>query len=257
MEECPLCNLSFNCKKELDSHLQKSHKKFVCEICHALLSSLNYLTKHKNVHHLHDSHHQTQVENKQENKFSCEICPSSFHKKWILDRHNKNRHQNIDLPQLPKITTPQELSNESNDEDIKDILHYLDTPELLYSISKPLTEINSKRLGVTKHNIQIHLTNQALKLVQCGLAVELIIELFSNLIKDYIDKYTFIQISIDSLALDYPISIPFWKLSEFNPTVLADAVQKVLTSNANFVINEKLDIFFTLIEPIKVAGPTG
>jgi len=67
----------------------------------------------------------------------------------------------------------------------------------------------------------------------------LIIELFSHLIRGYIDKYTFIQISIDSLALDYPLSIPFWKLSEFNPTVLADTIQKVtleITLETNFAL---------------------
>jgi len=151
MEVCPFCALSFKLKEELNSHLQKSHKKFVCDICPAFLSSPNYLIRHKNAIHSHNSQPQPQV---MEKTFSCEICPSSFHKKWILDRHIKNRHQNLDPPQLPEINMEDKLSNETIEEDINDIFHYLDTPKLLYSISQPLTEIQSKRLGVTRHKIQ-------------------------------------------------------------------------------------------------------
>jgi len=63
MEECLFCNFSSNSKEGVDLHLQKVHKKFVCEFCQALLSSLKNLVSHKYFAH---SYFHTQQEDKQE-----------------------------------------------------------------------------------------------------------------------------------------------------------------------------------------------
>ena len=100
----------------------------------------------------------------------------------------------------------------------------------------PKFNTTSTKYKVTFHDLEIRGITNILK----GLRL-----LFNSIIKnitEFIESTYLVHISVQCPELDFPISLPFMKLSQLNAERFLSGIERVLQSYEQFVLDETLEI---------------
>ena len=120
----------------------------------------------------------------------------------------------------------------------------------------PHKERHIKKYATTRYTYTVQCTNQK----EIEPTAENIETLFTSLVDDLtanIDRNHYMGLSIQSPSLDYPISLPYTRLRDFQTADLFKAIENTLNSNQDFAIDSRLKIELTHIEIPQGRGPGG
>ena len=113
-----------------------------------------------------------------------------------------------------------------------------------------------KKYGMTKHSYTVQCTNRD----QVEPTAENIEKLFTSMVDGLtagLDPSHYIGFSIQAPSLDYPITMPFTRLRNFNAAHMFNSIQRTLNSNQDFCIDDRLKIDLTHVEIPEGRGYTG
>ncbi|XP_018402268.1 PREDICTED: myoneurin-like [Cyphomyrmex costatus] len=118
---CPICNLQFFTKTDLNQHVNENHARtfFTCDCCNVICATwLRYLQHNNYVHrHIvfcpycykaHTNYWRLKLHWRMHEPFECELCYNTFKTLSNLRDHHLSLHHEVsfDLPYLPPQRAP-------------------------------------------------------------------------------------------------------------------------------------------------------
>ncbi|CAG2197602.1 KRAB [Mytilus edulis] len=243
----------------MDHHRGKMSRQYECQHCGATFSKRSLLDEHKRIL----GHQEV---------FRCRVCDKGFYRKSNLESHER-KHSSSEFYQCDKckkvFSHPDRLSlhkenfhNQSgggvkrkSTQDglpIKRKVTKYDDPSDSYTISvvgtqkMPKFNTTSTRYKVAFRELDVRGIPNILKSLRV---------LFNSIIKDitkFMEPDDLVRLSVQCPELDFPISLPFMKLSQLNAERFLTEIERVLQSYEQFVMDETLEIEF-----IQVSMPVG
>ena len=243
----------------MDHHRGKMFRQYECQHCGATFSKRSLLDEHKRIL----GHQEV---------FRCRVCDKGFYRKSNLESHER-KHSSSEFYQCDKckkvFSHPDRLSlhkensyNQSgggvkrkSTQDglpIKRKVTKYDDPSDSYTISvvgtqkMPKFNTTSTRYKVAFRELDVRGIPNILKSLRV---------LFNSIIKDitkFMEPDDLVRLSVQCPELDFPISLPFMKLSQLNAERFLTEIERVLQSYEQFVMDETLEIEF-----IQVSMPVG
>ena len=232
--ECMECGASFSKSSLLEQHKRLlGHRDiFSCDVCQKAFSRKDNLEAHKKKHYNADYHH-------------CDVCNQVFCNTETLRLHKSSHHGQIGSGLKRK-------SNDVEGPPVKRRITKYDDPEDSYIISviggqqMPKFNTTSTRYQVTFKDLEVRGIPNILKSLRI---------LFNSIIKnitEFMDSSDLVRMSVQCPELDFPVSVPFMRLSQLNAERFLSEIERVLQSYEQFVLDEGLEI-----ELIHVSLPSG
>lgn len=183
--------------------LLEQHKRLLghrdicsCDICHKTFFREDNLTAHKIRHDRSDFH-------------QCDVCNHVFSHPETLDLHKRNRHDQIGIGIQRKTTTTDGPLIKRR------ITTYYDLEDS-FSISiigeqkMPKFNTTSTKYKVTFQDLDIRGIPNILK------SLRLLFQSVIRNITEFMEPSDLVRTSVQCPELDFPISLPFMKLSQLN-----------------------------------------
>jgi len=222
--ECNQCGSSFSKSSLLQEHRRiLGHREiFFCHFCQKIFYRKDNLEAHKKKHGNGDCH-------------ECDVCHQIFSYEDSLDIHKRNCHLQIG-------TGFKRKSDDLEGPPVKRRITKYDDPEDSYRISviggqqMPKFNTTSTRYQITFKALEIRGIPNILKSLRI---------LFNSIIKnitEYMNSSDLVRMSVQCPELDFPISLPFMRLSQLNAERFLSEIERVLQSYEQFVLDEGLEI---------------
>lgn len=204
--------------------------KYQCKICDKQFFRQDNLKAHELKHDL----------------YQCVNCPQAFTTQVHLESHRNHHHGQIGG------SAKRKSSDDDNGLVTKRRITKYDNPKDNYTISF-IGEQKMNKFNTTSKQYRINFNGLDIQSLQNVL--QSLYRIFKSIIHDlteFMDSRDLVRLSVQCPELDYPISLPFKKLSELSAELLLTEIQRVLQSNENFVIDKSLEI-----EVMHVRLPSG
>ena len=120
----------------------------------------------------------------------------------------------------------------------------------------PHKQRHIKKYATTRHTYTVQCTNK----VQIEPTAENVEQLFTSLITELtagVEPSHYMGLSIQTPSLDYPITLPYTRLRDFQAADLFRVIENTLNSNEDFAIDGRLKIQLTHVEIPEGRGPNG
>lgn len=222
--QCSQCNASFSRPSKLQSHkrIWSHHDSYECDLCHKKFAREDNLKTHRQKHG-------------NNTYYECDVCHKVFCRKDNLDSHKRNLHLQFGRGTKRKL-------DQNHSKSVKRRITKYDDPEDSYTIraveehNMPKFNTQSMRYKVTFHGLEIRSLQNILRSLKL---------LFSSILRDiteYMSKDDLVRLSVQSPELDFPITLPFRRLSQLTSETFLSEVERVLQSYEEFVLDESLDV---------------
>lgn len=241
---------------KLENREKKMSRKYECQQCGALFSRLGMLISHRRQFGHKDID-------------PCNICQKTFGRKDNLDRHMM-RHKNGSLFRCNDcgslFSRPDSLQHHQEDKHnqigrglkrgaiddgntmLKRRITGKDDPEKMYDLRLMSTQHMPKfNTLITRYRESF----KELKVQELPKILKTLRLLFGSLISNITElmKSTdLIRMSVQCPELDFPITIPFMKVSQLSVETLLHEIERVLQSYEQFVLDGTLETEMTHVE---------
>ena len=223
--KCHQCGAKYSKPSALAEHkrIWGHHDVFSCDICHKTFSREDNLRQHK-LKHGNEFFHE------------CVDCHQVFNRPDNLELHRTRHHLQTGRWRKRTASSPQPGPS------IKRRITKYDNLEDMYTIrvvdehAMPKFKTTSTRYRVTFRNLEVRDLPNILKSLQ---------RLFTSVLKnltEFMDPTDIVRLSVQCPQLDFPISLPFMRLSQLTAERFLSEVERVLQSYEEFVLDESLDI---------------
>ncbi|XP_052090772.1 zinc finger protein 160-like [Mytilus californianus] len=232
--ECQQCGASFSKLGMLINHRRQfGHKDiYPCTICQKTFGRKDNLDRHI-------------LRHQDESLFQCNDCGILFSRHDNLQRHREENHNQIGRGL--KRPAEDDLNQSS-----KRLVTSKDDPEQFYDLRVLSTQhmhkfnTSTTRYKVSFKELEVHDLPKILKTLRL---------LFASIIRnitEFMQSTDLIRLSVQCPELDFPITIPFMKVSQLSVETLLHEIERVLQSYEQFVLDDTLEIEMT-----HVVLPTG
>ena len=225
--KCPECEFTAGKKSQLLQHQRSANhwRNFKCEVCGARFTRKAHFDRHM------EKHNDT-------NNVHCPVCNRAFGRPDNLQRHLREKHQIRGGQKRP--------SSEFREGRVTKQLKKDDDPCQHYDLQK----VKEQRIEKFKTTASTYkLTFKDIEISDNIMST--LKKLFSALFSDLTRKskpIDLVRITVQSPSLDYPIAIPFLKVTELTADRFMSEVERVLQSNEDFIIDSGLIIDVTLVD---------
>ena len=225
--KCPECEFTAGKKSQLLQHQRSANhwRNFKCEVCGARFTRKAHFDRHM------EKHNDT-------NNVHCPVCNRAFGRLDNLQRHLREKHQIGGGQKRP--------SSEFREGCVTKQLKKDDDPCQHYDLQK-VKEQRIEKFKTTASTYKV--TFKDIEISDNILST--LKKLFSALFSDLTRKskpIDLVRITVQSPSLDYPIAIPFLKVTELTADRFMSEVERVLQSNEDFIIDSGLIIDVTLVD---------
>ena len=192
------------------------------------------LSKHKETH-----------PTPEETEVQCVQCDKWFTSERAHKNHQMDDHDPNDIPP-------------NQDEMLNDLELLLDTASAKSLYNKIGADIvdkaGQKLFKSTRTRQSFRLTPKALRLCEVGLALEVLHKVIGALTKKTCEKGGHIQIKVLSDSLDSPIVMPLLKVEFFDPLVLLNYIESVMSSKDELALDQTLTFDVIHVEDLEGSG---
>lgn len=226
---CQHCGMKFSKKSLLLKHQRdlEHHERFDCKICRKKFGRKYNLERHI-VRHKDESLHQ------------CSECGTFFSRKDGLELLMRHYHNQVER-------CLKRNGDNVNETPVKRRLTRKDTSDRFYDL-RVISERNIPKFRTTSTAYKV--TFKELEVRDLPKILQTLALLFRSLIKDL----TEFMKSENLIELDFPIAIPFMKVSQLSTETLLKEIERVLQSYEQFVLDSSLEIDITYVDMPSGAG---
>ena len=126
---------------------------------------------------------------------------------------------------------------------------------LYAKIGEPIVDqAGQKKFKTVRTRQAFQLTPKALKLCEQGFALEVMSKVINSMFKKIVAKGGFIQIKLLADSLDSPVVCPLIHTNLFQPLVLLNYIESVMSSKDQLALDETLTFDVIHVEDMKGAG---
>ena len=224
---CPECDFTTDKKSQLLQHQRAENhwRGFRCDVCSSQFTRQSNLDRHMQKH-------------ADTNNVHCPHCNKAFSRPDNLQRHLQEKHQ---------IGGGVKRAAESGSDGGKaKRIKKDDDPRLFYTISK-LKEQHMKKFSTTASTYKVNFKDLDVAEDVLTTLKRLFTAIFSDLTRGTKSE-DLVRLTVQSPSLDYPIIIPFLRITELTADRFMSEIERVLQSNEDFTIDESLIFEVTLVD---------
>ncbi len=239
--ECDICGEWFQSEEEVYRHEMDDHDipghsgKLAYLRCPQPGCDIRFDKKSDQIKHKETYHTSEEVQ--------CDGCDKSFTNEQLLKIHQMDDHDPNDDPE------------DLDEPDLELLLDRASAKSLYTKIGMDIVDKSGeKKFKTTRTRQSFKLTSKALRLCEVGLTLEVLSKVIDSMFKRIVEKGGYIQIKVLSDSLDTPIVMPLVKVELFDPLVLLNYIESVMSSKDKLALDQTLTFHSIHVEDLNGSG---
>ena len=237
--QCEECGVTFPKLSQLLQHrrTQNHWRKYTCPSCKKAFTRKDNLERHLRKHADENSHH-------------CPECLKVFSRENALDAHLHSKHgwESTGSTEIQAGSGQKRQAEAHGQTHVVKRLRKNDDPSNLYRISK-IKQQKMEKFKTIASTYKVDFKN--IEVTQIDDVLITLRIMFNAIFKDLTTgakSADLVRLVVQSRSLDYPIVIPFLKVSDLTADRFMSELERVLQSNEDFTIDESLIFEVTIVD---------